>query len=75
MDVVTYALLKKQIEQNKNAIESKISKTGWSANKFLGTDENGNIIEKDVDYFTDADKQELVNDVLNALPEAEEVSY
>lgn len=80
MDVVTYALLKKQIqadggeaaykavseyiknngltsgatdeqaaqiEQNKNAIESKISKTGWSANKFLGTDENGNIIEKD----------------------------
>lgn len=80
MDVVTYALLKKQIqadggeaaykavseyiennglvsgatdeqvaqiEQNKNDIEGKISKTGWSANKFLGTDENGNIVEKD----------------------------
>ena len=80
MDVVTYALLKKQIqadggdaaykavseyianngleigateeqvaqiEQNKNDIQNKISKSGWSANKYLGTDDKGNIVEKD----------------------------
>lgn len=30
---------------------------------------------KGVDYFTDADKQELVQDVLNALPNAEEGAF
>lgn len=35
-------------------------------------DENGNVV---VDGFTEVDKEELVNDVLAALPAAEGVSY
>lgn len=30
---------------------------------------------KGTDYFTEADKQEMVNLVLDALPDSEEVSY
>ena len=35
--------------------------------------ENGYTPVKGVDYFTDADKQELIQDILSALPNAEEV--
>ena len=37
--------------------------------------EKGDTPMKGVDYFTDADKQELVQDVLNALPNAEEGNF
>lgn len=30
---------------------------------------------KGIDYFTDADKQEIINAVLAALPNGDEVSY
>ena len=36
---------------------------------------DGKTPEKGVDYFTDADKQELVDAVLDALPDAEEVAF
>lgn len=36
---------------------------------------DGYTPQKGVDYFTEADKQELVQDVLNALPNAEEVEF
>lgn len=36
---------------------------------------DGYAPEKGKDYFTEADKQELVNDVLNELPNGDEVSY
>ena len=35
--------------------------------------ENGYTPVKGVDYFTDADKQELIQDILSALPKTEEV--
>lgn len=35
----------------------------------------GHTPVKGVDYFTEADKQELVNEVLAALPSSEEVRY
>ena len=48
-------------------------------------DENGNVVEikvlrghtpvKGVDYWTPADKQEIVEDVLAALPVAEGVGF
>ena len=37
--------------------------------------QNGYTPQKGIDYFTEADKQELVQDVLNALPNAEEVEF
>lgn len=37
--------------------------------------QNGYTPQKGIDYFTEADKQELVQDVLNALPSAEEVEF
>ena len=37
--------------------------------------QNGYTPQKGIDYFTEADKQELVQDVLNALPNAEEASF
>lgn len=36
---------------------------------------DGYTPQKGIDYFTEEDKQELVQDVLNALPNAEEVSF
>jgi hypothetical protein len=38
-------------------------------------DEGGFIPEKGVDYWTEADKSEIVADVLAALPAAEGASY
>lgn len=37
--------------------------------------QDGYTPQKGIDYFTEADKQELVQDVLNALPNAEEVEF
>lgn len=37
--------------------------------------EDGYTPRKGVDYYTETDKQELVNDVLAALPNGDEVSY
>ena len=36
---------------------------------------DGHTPEKGVDYFTEAEKAEIVNDVINALPEGDEVNY
>ena len=36
--------------------------------------QKGDTPVKGIDYFTEADKQELIQAVLNALPAAEEVS-
>lgn len=36
---------------------------------------NGYTPVKGLDYFTDADKQELIQDVLSALPNAEEGNF
>lgn len=36
---------------------------------------DGYTPQKGIDYFTEADKQELVQDVLNALPNAEGVEF
>ena len=36
---------------------------------------NGTTPVKGVDYYTDADKQEMVQLVLAAIPSAEEVNY
>ena len=36
--------------------------------------ENGYTPVKGVDYFTDADKQELIQDILSALPNTKEVN-
>lgn len=33
------------------------------------------IPKKGVDYWTDEDKAEMVQDVLNALPDGDEVAY
>lgn len=37
--------------------------------------DKGDMPVKGVDYFTEADKTEIVNAVIAALPDAEEVSY
>ena len=37
--------------------------------------EKGDTPVKGKDYFTEADKTEMVNEVLAALPNADEVSY
>lgn len=37
----------KQIETNKRDIANKLDKSGWTANKFLGTDDKGNVVERD----------------------------
>lgn len=37
--------------------------------------DKGDTPVKGVDYFTEAEKQEIVNDVLNALPDGDEVNY
>ena len=37
--------------------------------------EDGHTPEKGVDYYTEEDKTEIVNDVLAALPNGDEVSY
>ena len=55
-------------EQGEQGIQGPIGPQGPK-----GTD--GKTPVKGVDYFTEADKQELVQDVLNALPNAEEVSF
>jgi hypothetical protein len=34
---------------DENDKKDLVGKSGWSANKFLGTDSNGNVIEKDID--------------------------
>ena len=31
-----------------DSLKSKINNSGWGANKYLGTDENGNIVEKSI---------------------------
>lgn len=36
---------------------------------------SGKTPEKGVDYWTDADKQEIINSVLAELPNGEEVNY
>lgn len=37
--------------------------------------DKGDTPVKGIDYFTDADKQEIINAVLAALPNGDEVSY
>lgn len=37
----------------KSAINSKVNKTGWTPNTFIGIDENGEIVEKDALEITD----------------------
>lgn len=51
-----------QIATNKTNIESldtdKLDKSGWTANKYLGTDENGNVVAKDAPEGTNSDSSE-----------------
>lgn len=58
-------------EKGDQGIQGEIGPRGEQGPK--GTD--GKTPVKGIDYFTEADKQELVQDVLNALPNAEEVSF
>lgn len=36
-----------QIQANKNALENKVDKTGWTADMYLGTDAYGNVVERE----------------------------
>lgn len=42
---IAFAL--QEIERAQEAAQDKVSKTGWSADKYLGTDAEGNVVEKD----------------------------
>ena len=44
---------------------TKVRKTGWNADKYLGTDENGNVIEKEISASSGGsdDVWELINDI------------
>jgi hypothetical protein len=39
----------KQIQQNAEAIKTKVDKSGWNADKFLGTDPDENVVEKEIE--------------------------
>lgn len=46
----------------------KLSKSGWNANKYLGTDENGKVIEKEVANVSSEDVEAAVNKYLEENP-------
>lgn len=60
------------VEQLEAAVEAALQEAKDSG-EFKG--EKGDTPVKGVDYFTEEDKQEMVNDVLEALPAAEGGSY
>lgn len=63
-----------QDKYNNGELKGQIGEPGPAGqNGTNGVD--GYTPQKGIDYFTEADKQELVQDVLNALPNAEEVSF
>ena len=54
----------------------KANKSGWTSNRIIGTDANGNMVarsvsfytpQKGIDYFTVADQEELVQQVITAI--------
>lgn len=83
MDLITYALLKRQIAECEANIESIIPYIGDNGNWYLGeTDtgkpsrgDKGDTPQKGTDYWTAADQQSIVDDVLAALPTWEGGSY
>lgn len=63
-----YVYTETEVISINKAVENALQQAKESGD-FKG--EKGDTPMKGVDYFTDADKQELVQDVLNALPNAE----
>lgn len=47
--------LQEQITENKNNLEAKLKAEGWKADKYLGTDANGKVVEKDKPSYTASD--------------------
>lgn len=73
MDIITLALAKKMINSQKDAYESELWTIGSNGNWFLGEVDTGlpskgDTPKKGIDYFTEEDKQELVQEVITALP-------
>lgn len=65
LDQDTNETIKKHTEDIadlKSALKQKINKAGWTANKFLGTDGEGIVVEKDAPVIGDSEAEE------NALP-------
>lgn len=60
-----------QIAQNKTDIAKKVSKSGWGANKYLGTDANGNVVETEAPEggtVTDEQIADAVEEYMNEHP-------
>lgn len=83
--VVLKGLIETAVSELNQAKAEKVNNTGWTADKFLGTDANGNVVEKILPTAS-ADIAGLVkigsdftideNGVLSlALPDLDEVSY
>ena len=64
-----------QAEAGHILVVDAVSPTGKVKSVRTAETGSGTIPEKGVDYFTEADKQELVDAVLAALPAAEEVRF
>ena len=87
MDIITFALAKKYVQETMAGAGGIKGDDGKSAyqialdNGFSGTEDEwlnslrGYTPVKGTDYFTEEDKIALVNAVLAALPMAEGVSY
>ena len=83
MDLITYALLKRQIAECEANIEAIIPYIGENGNWYVGDEDTGkpsrgdkgDTPQKGTDYWTAADQQAIVNDVLVALPTWEGGSY
>lgn len=64
-----------------NLKDGKANTSGWEPDKYIGTDTDGNLIEKDPPSaeggyeLTDEDVAMIVDAVLDALPNGDEVSY
>ena len=83
MDLITYALLKRQIAECEANIEATIPHIGENGNWYVGDEDTGkpsrgdkgDTPQKGTDYWTVADQQSIVDDVLAALPTWEGGSY
>ena len=80
MDLITYALLKRQIAECETNIKAFIPHIGENENWYVGDEDTGkpsrgDTPQKGTDYWTAADQQSIVDDVLAALPTWEGGSY